>query len=272
MDTATTPDLVKHTMSPPPPPPRRASWVFIAIAAVIITSFATLRGNWSGLFSLESASKMVDLFTSFFPLETDPRFLKKVAWATVETIAISFLGTLLALVFAMVIAIPAAGMNGTAMRKVSRGLLNFLRAVPELVWASMLVIAAGLGPFPGTLALAFHTAGVLGRLIADALENAPPEPYAALRRNGASAVTAFAYGTLPVVLPQIASYTLYRWENNIRAAAVLGVIGAGGLGQLLYYHLSLLQYRDTGTVLVAMILLVAIVDTASAKLNSRMAA
>ncbi len=256
----------------PTPPPRRAGWVLIAIGAVIITSFATLRGNWSGLFSMESASKMVELFTSFFPLETDPRFLKKVAWATVETIAISFLGTLLALLFAIVIAIPAAGMNGRAMRRMSRGLLNFLRAVPELVWASMLVIAAGLGPFPGTLALAFHTAGVLGRLIADALENAPSEPYAALRRNGASAVAAFAYGTLPVVLPQIASYTLYRWENNIRAAAVLGVIGAGGLGQLLYYHLSLLQYRDTGTVLVAMILLVAIVDTASAKLNSRMAA
>jgi phosphonate transport system permease protein len=254
----------------PTPPPRKSGWVFLVIAVLVFASFITLRGNWSGLFSLESASKMVELFTSFFPLETDPRFLKKVAWATVETIAISFLGTLLALVLAIIIAVPAAGMNGNAMRRISRGLLNFLRAVPELVWASMLVIAAGLGPFPGTLALAFHTAGVLGRLIADAFENAPSEPYAALRRNGAGAISAFAYGTLPVVLPQIASYTLYRWENNIRAAAVLGVIGAGGLGQLLYYHLSLLQYRDTGTVLVAMILLVAIVDTASAKLNSRL--
>jgi phosphonate transport system permease protein len=267
--------MMEKSMLPidlPHEPPRRSGWVFLAIAALVVASFATLRGNWSGLFSFESASKMVDLFASFFPLETDLRFLKKVAWATVETIAISFLGTLLALVLAIIIAVPAADMNGQAMRKLSRALLNFLRAVPELVWASMLVIAAGLGPFPGTVALALHTAGVLGRLIADALENAPGEPYAALRRNGAPAVAAFAYGTLPVVLPQIASYTLYRWENNIRAAAVLGVVGAGGLGQLLYYHLSLLQYRDTGTVLVAMILLVAIVDTASAKLNSRLAA
>ena len=255
----------------PREPPRRSSWVFIAIAALVVASFATLRGNWSGLFSLESAAKMVELFTSFFPLETDPRFLQKVAWATVETIAISFLGTLLALVLAIIIAVPAAGMNGQAMRKLSRALLNFLRAVPELVWASMLVIAAGLGPFPGTVALALHTAGVLGRLIADALENAPSEPYIALRRNGAPAVAAFAYGTLPVVLPQIASYTLYRWENNIRAAAVLGVVGAGGLGQLLYYHLSLLQYRDTGTVLVAMILLVTVVDWLSHVMRERMA-
>jgi phosphonate transport system permease protein len=255
----------------PSEPPRRSGWVFLAIAALVIASFATLRGNWSGLFSMESASKMVDLFTSFFPLESDSRFLKKVAWATVETIAISFLGTLLALVLAIIIAVPAAGMNGQAMRKLSRALLNFLRAVPELVWASMLVIAAGLGPFPGTVALALHTAGVLGRLIADALENAPGEPYAALRRNGAPAVAAFAYGTLPVVLPQIASYTLYRWENNIRAAAVLGVVGAGGLGQLLYYHLSLLQYRDTGTVLVAMILLVTLVDWLSHVMRERLA-
>ncbi len=255
----------------PPPPRRRAGWILLAMAALVMASFASLRGEWRGLFSMESAAKMLDLFTGFFPLETDSKFLAKVAWATIETVAMSFLATVIALLFALVIAVPAAGMNGKFMRCLARGLLNFLRAVPELVWASMLVIAAGLGPFPGTLALAFHTAGVLGRLLADALENAPAEPYSALRRNGASAVAAFAYGTLPVVLPQIASYTLYRWENNIRAAAVLGVIGAGGLGQLLYYHLSLLQYHDTGTVLVAMILLVALVDGVSHLMRERMA-
>ena len=255
----------------PPPPRRRAGVIFLAIAMLVIASFASLRGEWRGLFSIESAAKMLDLFTGFFPLETDSRFLAKVAWATIETIAMSFLATLIALLVAVVIAVPAAGMNGVLMRRIARALLNFLRAVPELVWASMLVIAAGLGPFPGTLALAFHTAGVLGRLLADALENAPAAPYIALRHNGASAIAAFAYGTLPVVLPQIASYTLYRWENNIRAAAVLGVIGAGGLGQLLYYHLSLLQYHDTGTVLVAMILLVALVDGLSNLMRERMA-
>ena len=252
-------------------PKRRGVWVLLPIVALVITSFATLRGEWSGLFSTESIAKMLQLFTDFFPLETNTDFLKKVAWGTLETAAMSFLGTLLALLLALVIAVPAAGMNGYFFRGLARGLLNFLRAVPELVWASLLVIAAGLGPFPGTLALAFHTAGVLGRLIADAFENTPSEPYLALRHNGAGAITAFAYGTLPVVLPQIASYTLYRWENNIRAAAVLGVIGAGGLGQLLYYHLSLLQYRDTGTVLVAMIFLVAIVDTLSHLIRGRLA-
>ncbi len=255
----------------PLPPAAHGRWVMLAIAVLVVASFATLRGDWSGLFSLESLAKMAALCRDFFPLETNPVFLKQIAWGTLETIAMSFLGTLLALIIALIIAVPAAGLNGGVMRRVARALLNICRAVPELVWASILVIAAGLGPFAGTLALAFHTTGVLGRLIADALENAPTEPSEALRRNGVGPVSAFVYGTLPVVLPQITSYTLYRWENNIRAAAVLGVIGAGGLGQMLYYRLSLLQYHDTGTVLVAMILLVVLVDAFSHWVRGRLA-
>jgi hypothetical protein len=101
---------------------------------------------------------------------------------------------------------------------------------------------------------------VLGRLFADALENAEPLPEQSLRTNGASAMTAFFYATLPQTLPQMLSYTLYRWENNIRAAAVLGVVGAGGLGQMLKYHLSLFQMQKAATVIIAMLLLVALVD------------
>jgi phosphonate transport system permease protein len=142
-------------------------------------------------------------------------------------------------------------------------MLNVLRSVPELVWASILMIAAGLGPFAGTLALAAHTAGVLGRLFADALENAAPLPEQSLRTNGASPMAAFFYATLPQTLPQMLSYTLYRWENNIRAAAILGVVGAGGLGQMLKYHLSLFQMQAAATVIIAMLLLVALVDAAS---------
>ena len=127
-------------------------------------------------------------------------------------------------------------------------------------------------PFPGTLALALHTTGVRGRVFAESLENASPEPMAALRRNGVTPIPAFCYGTLPLITPQLTSYTLYRWENNIRAASVLGVAGAGGLGQLLYFHLSLLQYAETGTILIAMIVLVALVDVASNVLRNRLMA
>jgi phosphonate transport system permease protein len=127
----------------------------------------------------------------------------------------------------------------------------------------LLLISAGLGPFAGTLALAAHTSGVLGRLFAESLENAPPGPAFALRAQGVSTPRVFLYATLPQVLPQLMSYTLYRWENNIRAAAVLGVVGAGGLGQLLAFHMGLFHMGKTATILGAMLLLVALVDALS---------
>ncbi|MEY2728985.1 MAG: phosphonate transporter, permease protein PhnE, partial [Pseudomonadota bacterium] len=149
---------------------------------------------------------------------------------------------------------------GAPLRALTRWLLNALRSIPELVWASLLLISAGLGPFAGTLALAFPPAGVLGRLFAEAIENAPPGPGEALRRLGVGRLAVVAYATLPQVLPQLMSYTLYRWENNIRAAAVLGVVGAGGLGQLLAFHMGLFQMGKTATILGAMLLMVAVVD------------
>jgi phosphonate transport system permease protein len=141
--------------------------------------------------------------------------------------------------------------------------LNALRSIPELVWAALLLISAGLGPLAGTLALALHTAGVLGRLFAETLENTPDGPANALRTRGISGPQVFAYATLPQALPQLISYTLYRWENNIRAAAVLGVVGAGGLGQMLAFHMGLFQMGETSSVLLAMMALVVLVDSLS---------
>jgi phosphonate transport system permease protein len=239
------------------------------VLAFSIACFMSLSGDWAGLFSREAASRMLALVTSFFPPESDPAFLRKTAYATLETLAISWMGTLLAVIAGLGSALPAAGLWGAVSKGLARMLLNALRAVPELVWAALLVIAAGLGPFPGTLALAAHTTGVLGRLFAEALENAPREPYLALRRHGVGAVAALSYGLLPQITPQLTSYTLYRWENNIRAATVLGVAGAGGLGQLLYYHMGLFHFQETGTILLAMLLLVGLVDTCSNWLRTR---
>ncbi len=166
----------------------------------------------------------------------------------------------------LALALPASRLHsGDAAwaRAPTRLVLNALRSIPELVWAALLLISAGLGPFAGTLALALHTSGVLGRLFAEAIENAPAGPGAALRVQGVGNGRVFLFATLPQVLPQLMSYTLYRWENNIRAAAILGVVGAGGLGQLLAFHMGLFQMNKTATVLAAMLLLVGLVDALS---------
>ncbi len=252
----------------PPPPPRR--WSLFAllglIAAVIVASFVSLDLRWREFVEPQALDTMGRFALSFFPPQGAPAFLEKTAWATLETFAMSLLGTALAAVFGLVLALPASVAPvgaGRLWRSLARGLLNALRSIPELVWAALLLIAAGLGPFPGTLALAVHTAGVLGRLFAESIENAPPGPRQALRVNGVGGGRVFLYATLPQIWPQVISFTLYRWENNIRAAAVLGVVGAGGLGQMLYYHLGLFHMRETSTVLIAMIGLVALVDALS---------
>jgi phosphonate transport system permease protein len=244
----------------------------IAALGFIVLCIASLSGDWASFFSAESAASMLEFVRGFYPPALGGEFLIKVAMGSLETLAISWIGTLIAAVIGIVLALPAAGRWGVAPRMAARLLLNCLRAIPELVWAALAVIAAGLGPFAGTLALAVHTTGVLGRLFGESLENIAPEPNAALRRNGTGVVAAFWYATLPQVLPQLMSYSLYRWEINIRAAAILGVVGAGGLGQMLHFHLSLFQVQETATVLAAMIVLVALVDAFSNWMRDRMTA
>ena len=205
---------------------------------------------------VERLVRMGEFAVGFVPPAGGAQFLGRVAYATLETLAISVIGTLLAVIGGLVLALPAAGRWGMAAKLAARSVLNVARAIPELVWASLIVIAAGFGPFAGTLALAFHTTGVLGRLFAESLENVTPTPTMHCAAT-ALALAAFWYSTVPQVVPQLTSYTLYRWENNIRAATVLGVVGAGGLGQMLYFHLSLFQTHEASTVLVAMLVLVA---------------
>lgn len=244
----------------------KACWFVAAVLLLVLASFWTLQLKWGEFLSLDALRSMGRFLAEFFPPDTSPAFVRKVLLGTWETLAMSALGTALAAAAGLLLALPASRLHeadAAWARAPTRLLLNALRAIPELVWAALLLISAGLGPFAGTLALAAHTTGVLGRLFAESLENAPPGPSAALRAQGVGNGRLFLYATLPQVLPQLMSYTLYRWENNIRAAAVLGVVGAGGLGQLLAFHMGLFHMGKTATILGAMLLLVALVDALS---------
>ena len=189
-----------------------------------------------------------------------------------QTFAVAALGTLLA-VGAARAAGAAGGRAASAWRArlAARLALNVLRSVPELVWAALMVIAAGLGPFAGTLALALHTTGVLGRLY----RREPGEPAARARAGAARSRQRRGRGlrlrgAAAASLPQGVAYALYRLEMNIRMAAVLGFVGAGGLGQMLYFHLSIFQQAQAATLLIAMFVLVFAVDSLSAAVRGRL--
>ena len=256
-----------HKLPPPLFDARcQACWFSLGLLVLVGASFWSLDLQWAQFLSVDAARSMGRFVAEFFPPDLSAPFLAKVLAGSAETLAMSALGTALAAVAGLALALPASRMQAgqrALARAPTRLLLNALRSVPELVWAALLLISAGLGPFAGTLALALHTSGVLGRLFAEAIENVAAGPGDALRAQGNGNTRVFLYATLPQVLPQLMSYTLYRWENNIRAAAVLGVVGAGGLGQLLSFHMGLFHMGKTATILGAMLLLVALVDALS---------
>jgi len=236
------------------------------IFILTIASFWTLDLQWAQFLSLTAMQKMGRFIAELLSPNFEVNYLGKLWWATLETLAMSALGTLLAVLLGLALALPASRAHAgdpARFRVFTRAVLNALRSIPELIWATLLLIAAGLGPMAGTLALALHTSGVLGRLFAEAIENAESAPAMALRARGVSEIKVFFYATLPQIIPQLVSYTLYRWENNIRAAAVLGVVGAGGLGAMLSFHMSLFQMAETSSVLLAMLALVVLVDALS---------
>jgi phosphonate transport system permease protein len=241
-------------------------WFLLGLAALTAASFWTLDLQWGKFLSADALGRMARFLGELLHPATGADFLRKLAVASLETLAMSALGTLIAAIAGLALALPASRSHPgdpARWRAPTRLVLNGLRSIPELVWAALLIISAGLGPFAGTLALALHTTGVLGRLFAEAVENAPPGPAFALRARGVPAGRIFLYATFPQILPQLLSYTLYRWENNIRAAAVLGVVGGGGLGQMLAFHMGLFHMNETSSILAAMIALVATVDLLS---------
>lgn len=244
----------------------RACWFIVGVIVLTVVSFWSLNLQWKELFSAESARLMGKFIGELMTPDFSSAFVSKLWKAALETLAMSALGTVIAAVLGLLIALPASKTHEgdkAYFKAPARLLLNALRSIPELVWAALLLIAAGLGPFAGTLALGLHTAGVLGRLYAESIENAPPGPAFALRVRGVREGRIFWYATLPQIVPQLLSYTLYRWENNIRAAAVLGVVGGGGLGQMLAFHMGLFQMSKTSTILLTMLALVALVDSLS---------
>jgi len=186
-----------------------------------------------------------------------------------ETIEIALWGTIVAVVLGLPLGILGARnlMPLPPVRALARGLVGFLRAVPELISALFLVLAFGFGPIAGFLALGLHGAGVLGRFFADEMENADPKPQEALAAIGAGHLAIWRMAVLPQVMPHHIASTLYILDRNVRMATVIGLVGAGGIGQELKGRYDMYDYSHVGTILLAIFLVVLALDQTSGRLR-----
>jgi len=190
-----------------------------------------------------------------------------------ETLEIALWATLLA----VLLSLPLAWFSATNYSpnrlcySLARALVSALRAIPELVSALLLVLAYGFGPIAGVLALALHGAGFLGKFYAEDIETADDKPQEALRAIGASPLQVMRHAVLPQVMPQFIGYTLYVLDRNVRMATVVGLVGAGGIGQELKGRYDMYQYAHVGTILLAIFVTVFLLDQIAARLRKRFA-
>ncbi|MCX7197876.1 MAG: ABC transporter permease [Proteobacteria bacterium] len=256
----------------------RVFWTLAGVALLVPMLWATEFRPWI-LFEPESLRSTLRFLSDFFPPHSDAAFLKMVAYEAWRTVAIATCGMVLALALAVPMTLASTAVLSVSalpgrmhalpfmVRQAIRWLLIVLRSVPELVWALVFVRVVGLGPTAGVLAIALTYAGMLGKVYAEILESGDAHATTTLLRNGSSRTGAFLYALLPTNAAELTSYTVYRWECAIRSSAVLGFVGAGGLGQQLITSLKMFNGAEVSTILLVFIALVWIADWASGQLR-----
>jgi phosphonate transport system permease protein len=204
-------------------------------------------------------------------LPPDPAVLPATLAGAFKTVEIALLGTAVAAALALPLGfLSARNVAPPPVFYPARVVLNFFRSVDTLVYALVFVAAVGLGPFPGVLAVVAYTTTSLAKLYSEAIEGIDPGPMDAVTATGATRLQVLRYGVLPQVLPLFLSYVLYRLETNIRAATVLGFVGAGGIGFYLQTYLRMIDYRAASTALLVTIVMVMAVDALSSRVRARL--
>ncbi|MEN4961583.1 ABC transporter permease [Pseudomonas syringae] len=229
------------------------------------------------LLQADNARTMGSFLAGFWPVAHSAEFLGLLLDATLQTLAIATAGIALALLLAVPASLLASqalslsaasrggrpGRPGQCLRWPARGVLIFLRSVPEIVWALLFVRAVGLGPTAGVLAIAITYAGMLGKVYAEIFESVDQRPAHALLQAGSGRLAALAYGILPNAAAELTSYTVYRWECAVRASVVMGFVGAGGLGQQIDLSMRMFAGDEVASMLLTFLLLVLLADQLS---------
>ena len=257
-----------HALPPPALGPPKLSWKAVTgwMLLIAVAGWAWQGADMRPLDLVRDARNMGTYASSFFPPDFgDWRlYLKEM----VITLHIAIWGTLLAVAFAIPCGLLSSSNVAPAwIHQPMRRLMDAARAINEIVFAMLFVVAVGLGPFAGVLAIFVHTTGVLAKLFSEAVEAIDPQPVEGIRSTGANAVEEVVHGVIPQVMPLWISYSLYRFESNVRSAAVVGMVGAGGIGVVLWEIIRGFQYAQTCAVMIIIIVTVSLIDLVSARVR-----
>jgi phosphonate transport system permease protein len=255
----------------PVPPSGRLKWILSAVFVAIV-AWATISVDVEPARLLELPGSLGTIFYRMF-LQTGPDWstLGSAFGAMMESVQIAWLGTIIGAILSVPLAfLGAKNVTSGLVSNVTRQVLNAIRAVPEILVAVVVFIPmVGLGPYAGTLAIGVHSVGTLGKLSAEAIEGIEPGPVEAARATGGSALQVQRWGVLPQVLPEIVAFWLYRFEINIRASAILGAVGAGGIGEFLVQALNFRRYDRAGMAIIVVIVITILIDLASGWVRRR---
>lgn len=217
---------------------------------------------------IEDSANMATFAREFFPPDFAQwrYYLEEI----LNTLQIAIWGTFLAIIFAVPFGLMAAeNLSPLWLRQPVRRVMDALRAINEMVFAMLFVVAVGLGPFAGVLAIFVHTTGILAKLFSEAVEAIDPRPVEGIRATGANVLEEILYGVIPQVIPLWVSYSLYRFESNVRSATVVGMVGAGGIGVVLWEVIRGFYFAQTCAVMLMIIVMVSLIDVLSASLRRR---
>ncbi|MGK7919732.1 MAG: phosphonate ABC transporter, permease protein PhnE [Trichodesmium sp.] len=241
--------------------------IIFLLGILIILVFSCLQSEINFLTLFQRSGNMTEYIQSYFP--PDFSDWKIYLEDTIITISMGIWGTVLAAIAAVPFSLLASeNISPVWIVQPIRRILDAMRAINEMVFALIFVVAVGLGPFAGVLALFVHTAGTLGKLFSEAVESIEPGQVEGIRATGASKIQEIIFGVIPQVMPLWTSFVLYRFESNVRSASVLGIVGAGGIGVSLYQSFGSFLYQKVCAILIILILATSIIDLLSAKLRN----
>lgn len=243
--------------------------IYVALAALLIASVTEVTPSPERL--LNGMPRIVRLLDRMFPPEMDPGFLMRMGWRLLETMQIAIAGTL----FGVLLSLPIAWLSARGVSPLPfggflfKGLVSLFRTIPDLVWALIFVVTVGLGAVAGTMTIIVDTIGFCGRFFAEAMEDSDKEPQMALDAIGASKFNILMSVVLPDAMPSLINTTLFALEKAVRSSVVLGLVGAGGIGQELKSAFDLFQYQKASAIILAIFVIVLIMEWMTDRLREK---